>query len=232
MDSLLKPGETSDKRWHLVRVNGEIVANAETFRKIVTLQPPLSYAKKGQKTESVAKPSRTLEVLCFTGVATDPTRRRRGYAAAAVGAALELADEEIAKGYRKAQECIVIWLRGQLAAAAGAASSAPIAADCLLRPCGGIPSSMPSVVSTASSRETPSSAECCDETLRRAVIGGGFRGRLPLLALAGTRGECCRLTAATMLLGTEGGVRVPAQCSGASRCSMSEAPGSRSSRLS
>lgn len=35
---------------------------------------------------------------CLTGVGTDPTRRRRGYAAAAVGAALELADEEIAKG--------------------------------------------------------------------------------------------------------------------------------------
>ena len=122
---------------------------------------------------------------------------------------------------------------GQLAAAAaaGAASPAPTAVDCLTRLCGGIPSSMPPVVCTASSRGTPSSVACCDETLRRAVIGGGFRGKPSVLALANMHGDCCRLTAATMLLGTEGGVRAPAYCCGAGRCSVSEAPGSRSSRL-
>jgi hypothetical protein len=100
VDPDLQPGDETDEIWHLVRVDGAIVAKSITYRKVVTVEPPPppGQANQGRMTEPVGMSRRKVEILALKGVATDPTQRRKGYAAAAVGAALQLATEEMEKG--------------------------------------------------------------------------------------------------------------------------------------
>lgn len=100
VDPSLQPGQRSDERWHLVRVDGVIVAKSVTFRIVAIIEPPRApgQANQGRVTEPVGFGRRKVELIGLTGVAADPTALRKGYASAAVSAALEYAKGEVEVG--------------------------------------------------------------------------------------------------------------------------------------